>query len=165
MYILASFVKNKVPIGAWVYFWTFYNESTHTVPEQKKWGKDRNKRHRTQLRRTRGASGVGISRAIKSKLTLGGWRLCLGWNPCLWADSGRQHANSGRSATCAWQGSSSVPPHSTVVAPRPLLPTSQPPHPAIKMALRGLLHNLDSRQTQHRRQALTSLAVQWFLSR
>ena len=23
-YILASFVKNKVPIGAWVYFWAFY---------------------------------------------------------------------------------------------------------------------------------------------
>ena len=23
MYILASFVKNKVPIGAWVYFWAF----------------------------------------------------------------------------------------------------------------------------------------------
>jgi len=23
-YILASFVKNKVPIGAWVYFWVFY---------------------------------------------------------------------------------------------------------------------------------------------
>ena len=22
LYILASFVKNKVPIGAWVYFWT-----------------------------------------------------------------------------------------------------------------------------------------------
>ena len=22
--ILTSFVKNKVPIGAWVYFWTFY---------------------------------------------------------------------------------------------------------------------------------------------
>ena len=22
--ILASFVKNKVPIGAWVYFWAFY---------------------------------------------------------------------------------------------------------------------------------------------
>ena len=30
------------------------------------------------------------------------------------------------------------------------LAVSQPPHPAIKMALRGLLHNLDSRQTQHR---------------
>ena len=24
LYILASFVENKVPIGAWVYFWTFY---------------------------------------------------------------------------------------------------------------------------------------------
>ena len=24
LYILASFVKNKVPIGAWVYFWVFY---------------------------------------------------------------------------------------------------------------------------------------------
>ena len=24
LYILASFVKNKVPISAWVYFWTFY---------------------------------------------------------------------------------------------------------------------------------------------
>ena len=24
MYILASFVKNKVTIGAWVYFWAFY---------------------------------------------------------------------------------------------------------------------------------------------
>ena len=24
MYILSSFVKNKVPIGAWVYFWAFY---------------------------------------------------------------------------------------------------------------------------------------------
>ena len=24
MYILASFVKNKIPIGAWVYFWAFY---------------------------------------------------------------------------------------------------------------------------------------------
>ena len=24
MYILASFVKNKVPIGTWVYFWAFY---------------------------------------------------------------------------------------------------------------------------------------------
>ena len=24
MNILASFVKNKVPIGAWVYFWDFY---------------------------------------------------------------------------------------------------------------------------------------------
>ena len=23
-YILPSFVKNKVPIGAWVYFWAFY---------------------------------------------------------------------------------------------------------------------------------------------
>ena len=23
-YILASFVKNKVPIGAWVYFWSLY---------------------------------------------------------------------------------------------------------------------------------------------
>ena len=23
LYILASFVKNKVPIGAWVYFWAF----------------------------------------------------------------------------------------------------------------------------------------------
>ena len=23
-YILASFVKNKVPIGTWVYFWAFY---------------------------------------------------------------------------------------------------------------------------------------------
>ena len=23
-YILTSFVKNKVPIGAWVYFWAFY---------------------------------------------------------------------------------------------------------------------------------------------
>ena len=23
LYILASFVKNKVPIGAWVYFWDF----------------------------------------------------------------------------------------------------------------------------------------------
>ena len=23
-FILASFVKNKVPIGAWVYFWDFY---------------------------------------------------------------------------------------------------------------------------------------------
>ena len=24
LYILASFVKNKVPIGTWIYFWTFY---------------------------------------------------------------------------------------------------------------------------------------------
>ena len=24
LYILASFVKNKVPIGAWVYSWAFY---------------------------------------------------------------------------------------------------------------------------------------------
>ena len=24
LYILASFVKNKVPIGAWVYFWALY---------------------------------------------------------------------------------------------------------------------------------------------
>ena len=24
LYIPASFVKNKVPIGAWVYFWAFY---------------------------------------------------------------------------------------------------------------------------------------------
>ena len=24
LYILASFVKNKVPIGAWVYFWAVY---------------------------------------------------------------------------------------------------------------------------------------------
>ena len=24
LYILASFVKNKVPIGAWVFFWAFY---------------------------------------------------------------------------------------------------------------------------------------------
>ena len=24
LYILASFVQNKVPIGAWVYFWVFY---------------------------------------------------------------------------------------------------------------------------------------------
>ena len=24
LYILTSFVKNKVPIGAWVYFWAFY---------------------------------------------------------------------------------------------------------------------------------------------
>ena len=24
LYILASFVKNKVPIDAWVYFWAFY---------------------------------------------------------------------------------------------------------------------------------------------
>ena len=24
MYILASFIKNKVSIGAWVYFWAFY---------------------------------------------------------------------------------------------------------------------------------------------
>ena len=24
LYILASFVKNKVPIGAWVYVWAFY---------------------------------------------------------------------------------------------------------------------------------------------
>ena len=24
LYILASFVKNKVPIGAWDYFWAFY---------------------------------------------------------------------------------------------------------------------------------------------
>ena len=24
LYTLASFVKNKVPIGAWVYFWAFY---------------------------------------------------------------------------------------------------------------------------------------------
>ena len=24
LYILASFVKNKVPIGEWVYFWAFY---------------------------------------------------------------------------------------------------------------------------------------------
>ena len=24
LYILASFVKNKVPIGGWVYFWAFY---------------------------------------------------------------------------------------------------------------------------------------------
>ena len=23
MYILASFVKNKIPVGAWVYFWAF----------------------------------------------------------------------------------------------------------------------------------------------
>ena len=24
LYIVASFVKNKVPAGAWVYFWAFY---------------------------------------------------------------------------------------------------------------------------------------------
>ena len=24
LYILASFIKNKVPIGAWVYFWVVY---------------------------------------------------------------------------------------------------------------------------------------------
>ena len=24
LYILASFVKNKLPVGAWVYFWAFY---------------------------------------------------------------------------------------------------------------------------------------------
>ena len=24
LYILASFVKNKKPIGAWIYFWAFY---------------------------------------------------------------------------------------------------------------------------------------------
>ena len=24
LYILASFVKDKVPIGVWVYFWAFY---------------------------------------------------------------------------------------------------------------------------------------------
>ena len=24
LYILASFVKNKAPIGAWVYFWAFF---------------------------------------------------------------------------------------------------------------------------------------------
>ena len=24
LYILASFVKNKVPIGAWIYLWAFY---------------------------------------------------------------------------------------------------------------------------------------------
>ena len=24
LYILASFVKNKVPVGAWVYFWVFH---------------------------------------------------------------------------------------------------------------------------------------------
>ena len=24
LYILVSFVKNKVPVGAWVYFWAFY---------------------------------------------------------------------------------------------------------------------------------------------
>ena len=24
LYVLASYVKNKIPIGAWVYFWTFY---------------------------------------------------------------------------------------------------------------------------------------------
>ena len=24
LYIFASFVKNKVPVGAWVYFWAFY---------------------------------------------------------------------------------------------------------------------------------------------
>ena len=24
LYILASFVKNKVPIGAWAYFWALY---------------------------------------------------------------------------------------------------------------------------------------------
>ena len=24
LYILASFAKNKVPIGTWVYFWAFY---------------------------------------------------------------------------------------------------------------------------------------------
>ena len=24
LYTLASFVKNKVPIGAWLYFWAFY---------------------------------------------------------------------------------------------------------------------------------------------
>ena len=24
LYILASFVKTKVPIGIWVYFWSFY---------------------------------------------------------------------------------------------------------------------------------------------
>ena len=24
LYILASFVKNKIPIGAWVYFWAFF---------------------------------------------------------------------------------------------------------------------------------------------
>ena len=26
LYILASFVKNKVPLRAWVYFWAFYSE-------------------------------------------------------------------------------------------------------------------------------------------
>ena len=24
LYIFASFIKNKVPIGSWVYFWAFY---------------------------------------------------------------------------------------------------------------------------------------------
>ena len=24
LYVLAAFIKNKVPIGAWVYFWAFY---------------------------------------------------------------------------------------------------------------------------------------------
>ena len=24
LYILISFAKNKVPVGAWVYFWAFY---------------------------------------------------------------------------------------------------------------------------------------------
>ena len=24
LYIIASFVKNKVPVGVWVYFWVFY---------------------------------------------------------------------------------------------------------------------------------------------
>ena len=24
LYLLASFVKNKIPIGVWIYFWAFY---------------------------------------------------------------------------------------------------------------------------------------------
>ena len=31
LYILAPFVKNKVPIGAWVYFWAFYLVPLHNI--------------------------------------------------------------------------------------------------------------------------------------
>lgn len=56
--------------------------------------------------------------------------------------------NSGHSATCAWQGSWSLPTPLSYLLPAPSLPTSQPPPLAIKMALGAFLHNLDSRQTQ-----------------
>ena len=32
MYVLDSFVKNKVPIGAWVYFWAFYLVPLVSIP-------------------------------------------------------------------------------------------------------------------------------------